>query len=445
MIQDINEQTNRFQHLERKFLNLKEKERHLNIINDFSISLNFKNTEEEIIWLLAKKVVSRLGFVDCVVYILDEKRQVLVQKAAFGPKNPYAFEIKNPMTIEIGQGIVGAVAASGNYELIGNTKLDNRYILDDDFRLSEIAVPIIFENKVIGVIDSEHPETFAFDEGDLSILMTLSAMVSSKIMHARSIETLRQHQFELENLVEEKTIQLSSTIDRLERSNQDLERFAFAASHDLQEPLRTVISYLQLFRRKHQNVEGEAKEFLDFAVDGTKRMKQLLDGLLKYSTLKRSEDDFELVDLNDILFLVKANLANKIKRSKAQIDAMNLPSIEGDKTQLMQLFQNLISNAIKFVPEGRTPHITLVAKDMGTDVCIELKDNGLGIDKIYHSKIFELFQQLNSRAYYQGSGIGLAICQRIVNHHSGSIRVESELGKGTTFIFTLGKTKPVIN
>lgn len=415
------------------------KEEQLQIINDFAMKLLHQTTIDEIVWLVAKSVIAKLGFLDCVVYLFDSSGKHLIQKAAHGTKNPAKYEILNPIIIKLGEGIVGTVARTGVPELIHNTSQDSRYIVDDSSRLSEITVPIIYENKVLGVIDSEHPEANAFTQNDLTILMTIAAMCSIKIVHAQALQNLQNHKLNLEKEIEGHTKHLVQTINSLEKSNQDLERFAFAASHDMREPLRTIISYLQLIERKENSLSDNSLEFLAFAVDGAKRMKVLLDSLLEYSRANNSNENYEVIELEDILRLVKADLHTVIAENNTVFVYQQLPAIFGDKAQIRQLFQNLISNAIKFQKANQQARIEITTKDVGGYCEISIKDNGLGIDADFHNDIFDLFKRLHTNQDYQGSGIGLSICRRIIERHNGDILLKSKEGEGSTFIFTLPK------
>lgn len=416
-------------------------ERHFQIINDFAMSLLQKTTIDEIVWLIAKSVIAKMGFVDCVVYLLDDSGKLLNQRAAHGIKNPAPKKILNPIVLKIGEGIVGTVAQTGIPEIIHDTRKDDRYIIDDASRLSEIAVPIIYENKILGVIDAEHPDAHAFSKKDLTILNTIAAMSSIKIVHAQTLQNLRIHKTDLESQIKDRIQQLNKTIVNLERSNQDLESFAYAASHDMQEPLRTIISYLQLLRRKETSLSETSLEFLDFAVDGSKRMKDLLDGLLQYSLVNNTVVPYQALDLNDILTLVKASLHRSILENKTHIEYPQLPVVYGDKTQILRVFQNLLSNAIKFQKPNQAARIDISFKELDNFYEITLADNGIGIAAEYQDKVFGLFKRLNSNQDYKGSGIGLALCRRIIEQHGGTITLASAEGEGSAFTFMLPKVE----
>lgn len=233
--------------------------------------------------------------------------------------------------------------------------------------------------------------------------------------------------------------QLKITIEELKSSNHDLERFAYVASHDLQEPLRTVKGYLNLIKeRLGAEVAENVKEYLAFADLGVLRMEQLIQGLLEYSRIGRGASRMVDVDFEDIMTLVRYNLQEKIKDSGAQLSLEGIPEqIVGNKIQLVQLFQNLISNGIKFVAPDTTPHIQIRCTEGEDQWHFSIEDNGIGIPEAQQEEIFEVFKRAHVGKSYQGAGIGLAICKKVVERHGGSISVASKPGEGTTFSFSL--------
>lgn len=224
---------------------------------------------------------------------------------------------------------------------------------------------------------------------------------------------------------------------RLEESNERLEQFAYAASHDLQEPLRMVSSYLQLIEdRADEELTEETEEFLEFAVDGADRMRDMIDALLKYSRVETKGEPLEPVDLNEVVGDVRADLDVRITESDADVDIEELPRVAGDEQQLRQVFQNLLSNALEY--SGNEPPQVHISANRNSPMWeVSVRDEGIGIEPNEQGRIFEVFQRLQSRTDHEGSGIGLALCERIVERHGGYIWVESELGEGATFSFTI--------
>ena len=230
---------------------------------------------------------------------------------------------------------------------------------------------------------------------------------------------------------------LAQTVADLLRSNEELEQFAYVASHDLQEPLRMVTSYMQLLKRRYEDkLDSDANDFIGFAVDGASRMQTLIQDLLIYSRVGTRGKPFETTNCEDVLGQVLMNLEVAIKESDAMVAHDPLPTVAADASQLAQLFQNLIGNAIKFKGED-APRVYIAAEQKDDEWEFSVADNGIGIDPEFFGRIFVIFQRLHGRDEYSGTGIGLAVCRKIVERHGGRMRVESKPGQGTTFYFTL--------
>lgn len=226
----------------------------------------------------------------------------------------------------------------------------------------------------------------------------------------------------------------------LKRYNSDLEQFAYVTTHDLIEPLRMITSYVQLIQRRHNKIfeEEKSKEYIHYVEEGVKRMHRIINDLFEYSHIRTDVKDIEPVDLNEIIREVTDKLQLEIKDSGTTINYKTLPEIKADASNMTQVFQNLIGNAIKFRSE-RPLVIDIDATDRGEDILFSVKDNGIGFEQKYASKVFEIFKRLNSRDQFKGSGMGLAICKNIIERHGGGIWVRSEPGVGTTFFFTIKK------
>lgn len=254
------------------------------------------------------------------------------------------------------------------------------------------------------------------------------------ILNARISAVLERKR--LHNLERRRTAELELAQQELRRSNEDLQRFASVVSHDLQEPLRMVTSYMQLIERSlGSHVTPEQKEYLGFAVDGGRRMGELIHDLLSYSNVSAAEPRRELVDLKDIVAQVEVNLRAAIDDAGAEIVAASLPKLTADHSQMLQIFQNLIGNALKYRSE-RNPLIQLSAAERGAEWLVSVSDNGVGIKPEDCQRIFEMFRRVNNSSI-PGTGIGLAICQRVVERWGGHIWVESQVGQGSTFSFTI--------
>ena len=231
---------------------------------------------------------------------------------------------------------------------------------------------------------------------------------------------------------------LKKTRAEIERSNKELEQFAYVASHDLQEPLRMVSSYTQLLaKRLEGQLDQDTQDFIGYAVDGANRMQRLIQDLLLYSRVTTRGRPYEPVDLHKVLGEAVANLQAAITESGALVSNGDLPVLIADRSQLGQVFQNLIGNAIKFHKEGEAPRVHISARRDGEEWIISVKDNGIGIDPKHFSRLFVIFQRLHGPQQYPGTGIGLALCQRIIARHGGRVWVESAPGQGSEFLFTL--------
>jgi light-regulated signal transduction histidine kinase (bacteriophytochrome) len=227
----------------------------------------------------------------------------------------------------------------------------------------------------------------------------------------------------------------------LARSNAEFEQLAYVTSHDLQEPLRMVVSYTQLLASRYKGkLNADADEFIGFAVDGAIRMQQLIQDLSSYSRVANRGETLELTQSQAACGTALSNLRGSIEDAGAVLNVGPLPAVLADATQLTQLFQNLIGNAVKYRNQRR-PEIQVAARPNGDEWVLSVKDNGIGIEPQYSERIFQMFQRLHAREEYSGTGIGLAICRKIVERHGGRIWVESRPGNGSTFLFTIPRTE----
>jgi chemotaxis family two-component system sensor kinase Cph1 len=236
---------------------------------------------------------------------------------------------------------------------------------------------------------------------------------------------------------------LKVSLSELERSNLELEQFAYAASHDLQEPLRMVSSYTQLLALRYSDqLDQDAHDFIGYAVDGANRMQRMIQDLLTFSRISTLDRRRETVDLNQAMAEAVGNLQAAIDESAAGVSSGGLPTVTGDQLQLVQVFQNLIANAIKFRKKDEPPRVHVSARRQADEWIISVKDNGIGIDPRHFRRLFVVFQRLHGLKEYPGTGLGLALCQRVITRLGGRIWVESALGQGSEFFFALTAGHP---
>jgi PAS domain S-box-containing protein len=280
---------------------------------------------------------------------------------------------------------------------------------------SEVIVPL----GEHGVLVSGSTQPLAFSETDRRLFEVLSATVEDALYRAEREEVLRE------------------TRERLEQSNEELEQFAYAASHDLQEPLRTISSYLTLLERRYRaDLSDDAIEFVDLAVDGADRMRDMIQALLEYSRVDTRGGGFEPTEMSSVFDQIQRNLTVTIDETSATVDVPADPgTVMGDENQLVQLFQNLVENGIKYSEDDRRVDVSAERRDGVLEYAVA--DNGIGMELDQRDGIFEVFQRLHTREEFEGTGIGLSICRKIVDRHDGDIRVESTPGTGSTFYVTL--------
>lgn len=264
-----------------------------------------------------------------------------------------------------------------------------------------------------------------------------------ELVEARTQELSRINEQLQEDIAVRKTVEkaLTRKTEELARSNAELEQFAYVASHDLQEPLRMVASYTQMIARRYRGkLDADADEFIGYAVDGATRMQNLIRDLLSYSRLTTQGSPLEITEAKAACESAIKNLQKAIEERNGTVNVGPLPAVRADATQLTQLFQNLVGNGLKYCDKSK-PVIQISAKPNGDEWIFSVQDNGIGIDPKYFERIFQMFQRLHTREEYPGTGIGLALCRKIVDRHGGRIWVESEAGHGATFLFTIPKNE----
>jgi signal transduction histidine kinase len=368
------------------------------------------------------------------LFLLDEEQQ--------------QFAVLRAGTGEAGQKMLaqGHKLAVGGDSMISQCIAETRIVLDvseeavcfDNPLLpekrSELALPLRSRGQVIGAMTVQSAEEAAFDETDVAVMQTMADQLANTIANARLYDRAQREIAERGQAEDA----LERQAEELARSNAELEQFAYVASHDLQEPLRMVKSYLQLIERRYKGqLDEDADEFIAFAVDGAERMRILINDLLQYSRVTTHGKPFAPTDCSAALDHALANVKIAVEKSSAMVTHDELPTVMADATQLTRLLQNLLSNALKFHKEEARPEIHVSAEYTAGKWTFSVRDNGIGIAPEHFERIFMIFQRLHSREEYEGTGIGLAVCKKIVERHGGRIWVESEPAEGSTFYFTI--------
>ncbi len=391
----------------------------IEMINDVAKSILGKMDIYEIAWEIADNIADYLNTDNCTIYLVDQEQKTLEQIATYSEK----VDIKKA-TFTIGVGVAGTVAKTGKAEIIKNTELEERYVARGANLLSKIAVPIISDGEVIGVIDSEHRKRNYYTKEHQSTLESVAGLVA---MQFKSAINLRERQ-----LAESKNKEL---LDELGKSNEELQEYAHIVSHDLKSPLRSINTLVTWIKEdtKGQLDETSVQNF--GLIESTlEKMEMLISDVLMYSSVGTKDEEGQMTDVNALLEDLKQILYVPEHISIEILKPM--PTVPGDKVKLQQLFQNLISNAVKF-NDKKNGRIEIGFHEEQSFYQFMVKDNGIGIKKEYHDKIFKIFQSLNVSK--DSTGVGLSIVKKIVDLYGGNVWVESTFGKGTTFYFTLSK------
>ena len=292
---------------------------------------------------------------------------------------------------------------------------------------SFLSVPLIFNDRVIAVLNFRSLSEDTYTHQDVEVGQLIGAQVAGAIANSQ----LHTETVEADRILQEQAIELT-------RSNAELEQFAYVASHDLQEPLRVIAGYVNLLEERYgDRIDEDGLEFIAYTTDAVHRMRNLINDLLDYSRVESDGNPFEEVDCNRALANALADLGVSIEETDAKVTYDPLPEFSGDPVQISQLLENLIANAIKFRQDDVSPRIHVSCHRSESDWQMSVSDNGIGIRPRYQDRIFGMFKRAHKRSKYPGTGIGLTMCSKIVERHGGTIWVESEVGEGSTFYFTI--------
>lgn len=409
---------------------LLRKERHLRILHDFALSLLEARSVEEVLWQVAKGAIAQLGFEDFVIYLLDEERQVLVQRAAHGPKNPRTNVILDRFELPLGEGIVGQVAKTGRGLVVPDTRKEPAYVVDDRPRLSEIALPIIHEGKVLGVMDSESSELDFFTQDDFELLRTLASMLAARIVLERERRSGESR--------------LRKAYLAAEEAGRAKSRFLANISHEVRTPLVAVLGLTDMVTSLLESSAPQEVVLDHLSVIGKSgnHLLSLLDQILDLSS---DEHGSLKLDLRPAKPLAILREVVDLYRHRAAERGLNLKAFAGDdlpeaimtdSTRLRQIIVNLVDNAIKFTDEGE---IRVELSRRENMLRFSVADTGIGVEPEQLKRIFRSFQQVDESITrrHGGVGLGLAISQRLARRLKGDLTMSSVVGQGSEFLLEI--------
>ena len=406
-----------------------ERHRYLEVLHQFTMSQASLTFVDDICWNIAKTAIGDLGFVDCVVYLINDKGDTLIQRAAHGEKNPSEREILDPIEIPVGSGIVGSVAKTGELQIVNDTRSDPRYILDDDFRCSELAVPILHEGRVVGVLDSEHPEANFFSEEDVKLFTTIAALASTRLDTALALERL-----------EIQASELREAREAAEAASRAKSQFIASVSHDMRTPLTAIIGYAHLLEEGTGDSD-QRSDWLSAVVANSEYMNAMIGNVLDMAAIESGQLQLSADSINirewieKLRQLIESRVAERGLSLSLHVEIGTPEMWVADRAKLDELAMNLLTNAIKYTMEGSISlSVSISARDSGDWLRIVVEDTGIGMRSSVLDSIFEPFSRVHDMSIHstiEGTGLGLTVVKSFTELMGGDIEITSLLGKGT--------------
>ena len=412
-----------------------ERHRYLEVLHQFTMSQASLTSVDDICWNIAKTAIGDLGFIDCVVYLINDRGDTLVQRAAHGEKNPSEREILDPIEIPLGSGIVGAVAKTGELQLVNDTRSDPRYILDDDFRCSELAVPILHEGRVVGVLDSEHPDANFYSEEDVKLFTTIAALASTRLDTALALERL-----------EIQASELREAREAAEAASTAKSQFIASVSHDMRTPLTAIIGYAHLLEEGAGNPD-QRSDWLSAVVANSEYMSAMIDNVLDMAAIESGQlqvaaDSIDVRDwMEKLRQLIQRRVTERGLSLSCHVESGTPEMWVADRAKLDELAMNLLTNAIKYTMEGSiSVSVSVSARDSVDWLRIIVNDTGIGMRPSVLDSIFEPFTRVHDMSTHstiEGTGLGLTVVKSFIDLMGGDIEINSTLGEGTQAIVML--------
>ena len=412
-----------------------ERHRYLEVLHQFTMSQASLTSVDDICWNITKTAIGDLGFVDCVVYLINDEGDTLIQRAAHGDKNPSEREILDPIEIPVGGGIVGAVAKTGELQLVNDTRSDPRYILDDDFRCSELAVPILHDGRVVGVLDSEHPEANFFSEEDVKLFTTIAALASTRLDTALALERL-----------EIQASELREAREAAEAASRAKSQFIASVSHDMRTPLTAIIGYAHLLE-EGAGSSDQRSDWLSAVVANSEYMSAMIGNVLDMAAIESGQlqvaaDSIDIREwMEKLRQLIERRVTERGLSLSFHVESGTPEMWVADRAKLDELVMNLLTNAIKYTMEGSISlSVSVSARDSVNWLRIVVDDTGIGMSPSVLDSIFEPFTRVHDMSTHstiEGTGLGLTVVKSFIDLMGGDVEITSTLGEGTQAIVML--------